>query len=103
MYKRQHSHTTVARRNARTNNRASCAIGSLLKFAANASCMEQIDYHLLFRWFVAFPVDGRVWNHSTFTKNRDRLLERDIARCFFAQVPDHAGPGTISSRTSAVA
>ena len=37
--------------------------------------MEQINYNLLFRWFVGFSMDDEVWNHSTFTKNRDRLLE----------------------------
>jgi len=48
--------------------------------------MEQIDYNLLFRWFVGFSMDDVVWDHSTFTKNRDRLLAGDVARRFFAQV-----------------
>lgn len=48
--------------------------------------MEQIDYNLLFRWFVGFSMDDRVWDHSTFTKNRDRLLAGDVARRFFGQV-----------------
>ena len=48
--------------------------------------MEQIDYNLPFRWFVGFPIDDRVWSHSIFTKNRDRLQEGDIARRFFARV-----------------
>ncbi len=48
--------------------------------------MEQLDYNLLFRWFVGFSIEDPVWHHSTFTKNRDRLLEGDIARQFFAQV-----------------
>ena len=52
--------------------------------------MEQIDYNLLFRWFVGFSMDDRVRDHSTFTKNRDRLLEGDIARRFFAQVLSQA-------------
>jgi len=42
--------------------------------------MEQIDYNLLFRWFVGFSMDDEVWDHSTFTKNRDRLLGGDVAR-----------------------
>jgi transposase len=41
--------------------------------------MEQLDYNLLFRWFVGLKMDDEVWDHSTFSKNRDRLLEADIA------------------------
>lgn len=52
--------------------------------------MEQIDYNLLFRWFVGFSMDDRVWNHSSFTKNRDRLLEGEVAHRFFAQVLNQA-------------
>ena len=46
--------------------------------------MEQINYNLLFRWFVDFSMDDKVWNHSVFTKNRDRLLEGEVAHRFFA-------------------
>ena len=49
--------------------------------------MEQINYNLLFRWFVGFSMDDKVWNHSVFTKNRDRLLEGDV--------PDPAGDGGV--------
>ena len=48
--------------------------------------MEQIDYNLLFRWFVGFSMDDEVWDHSTFSKNRDRLLEGEVAHRFFAEV-----------------
>ena len=41
--------------------------------------MEQINYNLLFRWFVGFSMDDEVWDHSTFTKNRDRLLGGEVA------------------------
>jgi transposase len=41
---------------------------------------EQLDYNLLFRWFVGLSMDERVWDHSTFTKNRDRLIEAGVAR-----------------------
>jgi transposase len=44
---------------------------------------EQLDYNLLFRWFVGLSMDDPVWDHSTFSKNRERLLEADIARGFF--------------------
>ena len=50
--------------------------------------MEQLDYNLLFRWFVGLGMDDPVWDATTFTKNRDRLLEGDVARAFFAAVLD---------------
>jgi transposase len=48
--------------------------------------VEQIDYNLLFRWFVGLGMDDAVWNHAVFSKNRDRLLNSDVARQFFAEV-----------------
>ena len=42
--------------------------------------MEQLDYNLLFRWFVGLGMDDAVWSPTTFSKNRDRLLDGDIAR-----------------------
>ena len=48
--------------------------------------MEQINYNLLFRWFVGFSMDDEVWDHSTFTKNRDRLLGGEVAHRFFSEV-----------------
>lgn len=51
--------------------------------------MEQLDYNLLFRWFVGLGVDDVVWDHSTFSKNRDRLLEADVAAKFLEAVLRH--------------
>jgi transposase len=51
--------------------------------------MEQINYNLLFRWFVGLGVDDAVWDHSTFSKNRDRLLGADVAAKFLAAVLRH--------------
>jgi len=48
--------------------------------------MERLEYDLLFRWFVGLGVDDRVWDHSTFSKNRDRLLAGEVARAFLAAV-----------------
>jgi len=48
--------------------------------------MEEMDYNLLFRWFVGLNADDEVWDATTFTKNRDRLLEADVAQEFLAQV-----------------
>ena len=47
---------------------------------SEALLMEQLDYNLLFRWFVGLNMDDPVWDPTTFTKNRDRLLEGDIAQ-----------------------
>ena len=41
--------------------------------------MQRLDYDLLFRWFVGLGIDDEAWDHSTFSKNRDRLLEGDLA------------------------
>jgi transposase len=48
--------------------------------------MERLDYDLLFRWFVGIGVDDAVWDASMFSKNRDRLLDGDIARKFLSAV-----------------
>lgn len=48
--------------------------------------MEQIRYNLLFRWFVGLAIDDAVWDHSVFSKNRDRLLEHEVVEAFFTEV-----------------
>jgi transposase len=48
--------------------------------------MEQLDYNLLFRWFVGLTMDDTVWDATVFTKNRERLLAGDVARAFLEQV-----------------
>jgi transposase len=48
--------------------------------------MERLEYDLLFRWFVGIGVDDAAWDHSVFSKNRDRLLEGDIAAKFLSAV-----------------
>jgi IS5 family transposase len=48
--------------------------------------MERLEYDLLFRWFVGIGVDDAAWDHSSFSKNRDRLLEGDMAAKFLAAV-----------------
>jgi transposase len=50
--------------------------------------MERLDFDLLFRWFVGLGIDDPVWDHSTFSKNRDRLLEGDVAAEFLASLLD---------------
>lgn len=45
--------------------------------------VELLDYNLLFRWFVGLSMDDKVWNHSTFSKNRERLMQFEVATAFF--------------------
>ena len=51
--------------------------------------MEQIDYNLMFRWFVGLGIDDPVWDVTVFTKNRDRLLDAEVAAKFMAAVLAH--------------
>jgi len=48
--------------------------------------VEQLDYNLLFRWFVGLSMDDAVWNHAVFSNSRDRLLNSEVAQRFFAEV-----------------
>ncbi len=48
--------------------------------------MERLEFDLLYRWFVGLGIDDAVWDHSVFSKNRDRLLEGDVAAKFMAAV-----------------
>ena len=63
---------------------------ALYSVRSERQLMEQLDYNILFRWFVGLNMDDAVWHPTTFTKNRDRLLEGDIAREFFERVRDLA-------------
>jgi transposase len=54
--------------------------------------MEQLDYNLLFRWFVGLTMDDTVWNHAVFSHNRERLLNEEIAEVFFERVLAQAKP-----------
>ena len=58
--------------------------------------MEQLEYNLLFRWFVGLSMDDPVWDVTVFTKNRERLLRGDIAEAFFQRVlARRAGSGGV--------
>ena len=63
---------------------------ALYTIRSERQLMEQLDYNLLFRWFVGLGIDGAVWSPTTFSKNRDRLLTGDIAAVFFEAVLLHA-------------
>ena len=59
--------------------------------------MEQLQYNLLFRWFVGLSMDDPVWDHSVFSKNRDRLLDGDLAARFFRAVRTQAETARLMS------
>lgn len=59
--------------------------------------LEQLRYNLLFRWFVGLSMDDRIWDVSTFSKNRRRFLEGEIAHQFFAAVVERARAGNLLS------
>ena len=52
---------------------------------------EQLRYNILFRWFVGLAIDDSIWDHSVFSKNRDRLLENAVVEVFFAEIMRVAG------------
>ena len=59
--------------------------------------MEQLEYNLLFRWFVGLNADDPVWAPSVFSKNRDRLMEGDIAQKFFDRILEQAEAANLTS------
>jgi len=60
--------------------------------------VEQLRYNLLLRWFVGLPMDEPVWHPTTFTKNRDRLLNTEIAEAFFRAIRSQAEAHRLLSR-----
>jgi transposase len=60
--------------------------------------IEQLDYNLLFRWFVGLAIDDPVWHPTAFTTNRDRLLQGEVAARFLAAVLNHARLRRLLSR-----
>jgi transposase len=70
---------------------------ALYTIRSERQLIEQLDYNLLFRWFVGLGIDDRVWSPTTFTKNRDRLLQGDIATAFFDAILIHADTADLLS------
>jgi transposase len=63
---------------------------ALYSVRSERQLMEQLDYNLLFRWFVGLGIDDAVWDATVFCKNRDRLLKGDVAQRLLEEVVDHA-------------
>jgi len=62
----------------------------LFSVRSERQLVEQLDYNILFRWFVGLGMDDPVWNHSTFSKNRDRILQADLCQHLLRAVYDEA-------------
>ena len=77
--------TRVGRR-LRRRNSAGALLQVFYSIRSERLLVEQIDYNLLFRWFVGLGMDDAVWNHAVFSKNRERLLTSEVAQRFFAEV-----------------
>ena len=78
------------RRGGRRFRRSNCSARLLLQILysirSERLLMEELDYNILYRWFVGLSLDDPIWDATTFTKNRERLLSGDIADAFFAEV-----------------
>ena len=72
-------------------------VQTLYSIRSERLLMEEIDYSVLFRWFIGLSMDAPVWSPSTFSKNRDRLLEGDIAAAFFDAVRGQAAAAGLLS------
>ncbi len=64
----------------------------LFSVRSERQLVEQIDYNLLFRWFVGLGMDDAMWSHAVFSKNRDRLLTSAVAQRFFTEANRRAKP-----------
>src|ERR1700716_3567662 len=72
-------------------------VQSLYTVRSERLLMEEIDYSVLFRWFVGMNMDEPVWDPTVFSKNRIRLLEHEVAKVFFAQVWKQAEQANLTS------
>lgn len=63
-----------------------CLLQTLFSIRSERQLVEHIEFNLLYRWFVGLSMDDTVWDHSTFSANRDRLLNETLARTFFSRV-----------------
>src|SRR5687767_6669765 len=70
---------------------------SLYTIRSERLLMEEIDYSILFRWFIGLSLDEPIWSPTSFSKNRDRLLDGDVAAAFFDAVRNQAAAAGLLS------
>jgi len=63
---------------------------ALYTIRSNRQLVEQLNYNILFRWFVGLALDEKVWDHSSFSTNLERLIDADVSRLFLAGIVDQA-------------
>jgi transposase-like protein DUF772 len=74
---------------------AGASVAGVYSIRSERQLVEQLDYNLLFRWFVGLGMDDAVWNDAVFSKNRGRLLNSEVAQQFFAAVNKQAKRFTV--------
>jgi transposase len=79
---------SAGRRSRREQLLRALLLQAFYSIRSERQLMERLDFDLLFRWFVGLGIDDPVWDHSTFSKNRDRLLAGDVAAEFLATLLD---------------
>src|SRR5260370_39361663 len=67
----------------------------LFSIRSERMLIEQLRYNLLFRWFVGLSLEEQVWDATVFSKNRERVLEGDIAQAFYESVGRQVGVGNL--------
>jgi transposase len=70
----------------------------LYSIPSNVKLVEQIHFSILFRWFLGLGLDEPVWDHSSFSKNQERLIETDVAAKFLAEVVEQANKKNLLSK-----
>lgn len=70
----------------------------LFSVRSERQLMEQVRYNLLYRWFIGLSIDDEVWDHSSFSKNRERLLEHAVVESFFTEVMSLADKACLLSK-----
>lgn len=70
----------------------------LYSIRSNRQLVEQLSYNILFRWFLGISLEDRIWDHSTFSQNQERLIGTDIAGQFLQKILDQAKEGHLLSK-----
>ena len=63
---------------------------ALFSVRSNRLLVEQVNYNILFRWFVGLALDDKVWDHSSFSTNLERLIDAEVSRLFLAKIVKQA-------------
>lgn len=73
-------------------------IQTLFSIRSVRQLMDQVKYNILFKWFLCLAIDDKVWDHSTFSQNQDRLIDTDIAHKFMERIQARAEKAGLISK-----